>query len=279
MSIRISVYDFFAYTIPGLAYILVTVHALVLFEVIQLSLSLLVDFPLTIALSLIGIGYVLGLLIDAVADRWRKLFQGRNREGRNEAFKDFQAEYPLLHPCFTSSDYYLLLRVIKTDSLEEAFDIEMHNVTSIMLHNICLAFSILSAIYTVYIFTHGIKWWVIFGIGTSILLSRIALKRSTQRRQWFYKGILQATAARYLEHKNWFIEPPKDKEKADEINSDMSKPELNGRYFNDNFANGKIRFGKAFDNSGLAIAIVTFGFIAYLFTYLNKKADKNIINK
>lgn len=198
MSIRVSLYDFFAYMIPGVFYILIAVFGLVLFGIIQLDPTLLSNLSLFMFLVLVGAGYVLGQLIDAVAYIWMRLLRGRNKIAREKAFELFHQRYPWIELHFKPEEWAILLQALKIQSPDVEADIEQLNAMSIMLRNISLGLLITSFIFfmafiTVYTHIGNLALAII-----ALALSFVAIDRCDIRRRWFYMSIFQVFATYHL---------------------------------------------------------------------------------
>jgi hypothetical protein len=200
MSLRIGLYDFFAYTIPGALYFMILGFWLDAYNIISIDESIVYKLTLPAFLIFIGVGYICGLLVDAIAYRWLRLFRGRNRKAAEKAFQEFCKNYSSLNVNIRPGDWGMLLRAIKSKSLDAAADIEQHNVTAIMLRNISLGFILCSICLLVYFFIGNYSVWNIILCLIFILFSRIALIRSAVRRHWFYVAVFEGFAAHfYLE--------------------------------------------------------------------------------
>ena len=197
MSIRINFYDFFAYTLPGVFYLLIVGFWLDAFQFVEFDTDILnnVSFSLLI---IVGAGYIIGLLINPIAYGWMRLFRSRNSDATKSAFDEFRKRHPWLDVKFNSTDWVVLLFVIKNNSIEVAMDVEQHNVAGIMLRNISLGFlSISIGCFTFFVVISANIWNLVFA-AISLVLSSIALKRSSLRRDWFYIGVFEAFLAYYL---------------------------------------------------------------------------------
>jgi len=204
MSIRIGLYDFFAYTLPGVFYLLIALSGLALFKYVLLDWTTFNSLSVYVAFLIIGAGYVVGLLMDAIAYRWLCLFYKRNSETRRSALEIIQRRYLWLQFDIQISEWPVLLHRIKSKSLEAAADIEQHNVASIMLRNVSLGLVIASIELLVYfLFTNRQGWVIILILGLT-LLAILALRRSQTRRLWFYLGVFEAFVAHSLPIDEWF---------------------------------------------------------------------------
>ena len=198
MSVRIGIYDFFAYTVPGIFYILVIIYGLTVFGFTRVDLNMINNISLFSIFVIIGAGYIVGLLLDFIAYQWVKLFIGRNGIARRQAFESFHKHHPWLELNFEVEDWTLLLSALKSKSTEGIMDIEMHNVVSIMLRNISLGLILVSAIFMMYfVFVNTNLWNLVFTV-IAITFSRIAIDRCGMRRRWFYSGIFEAFVAFYV---------------------------------------------------------------------------------
>jgi hypothetical protein len=229
MSIRIGLYDFFAYTIPGVFYILIIGFWLNAFQFVTLDGAALNNLPLFVLFIIVGAGYVTGLLLDPIAYRWLRLFRSRNRDAVKSSFESFCNRYKWLDVKFSASDWSLLLLTLKHKSIEVAMDVEQHNVASIMLRNISLGFLLFSlGSLTFFIGINANAWNFAIAV-ISLALSGIALRRSSLRREWFYVGIFEAFSAHYLAEGNLTAESLLgvnriNKTELRELNTTLSTP-------------------------------------------------------
>ena len=74
MSIRVGLYDFFAYTLPGIFYLAIIGFWLNTVGLLLVDFSVLKDFSLVVLFVTLGAGYIIGVLIDPVAYSWMRLF-------------------------------------------------------------------------------------------------------------------------------------------------------------------------------------------------------------
>ena len=219
MSIRVGLYDFFAYTLPGIFYLLIITFWVNTLGLLAIDFSILKDFSLEVLFAMIGAGYIIGLLIDEVSYRWIRLFQKSNTEAKKAAYDEFTERHPWVTLKYDAKDWGILLRAVKSVSMDAAADVEQHNVASIMLRNISFAFVlclISSVIYFLFVFS---DLWVL-GLGFLFLtMAILARRRSRIRRHWFYIGVFEAFTAHFL------LDSQANKEKVKEkSNESLSKP-------------------------------------------------------
>lgn len=202
MSIRLSLYDFFSHTIPGVFYLFILGFWLNAFGAISIDLAALGDLSLSVLLILIGIGYIAGVLIDPIAYRWTRLFYSRNRVAAKKAFDEFRAQHPWALAGLEPSDWAILLQVIKSISHEASDDVERHNVAFIMLRNVSFGLVITAICCVAFFFAVSRNPW---NLALAALFAALAINANRQgiiRRGWFYLGIFEWLAAQELLRKN-----------------------------------------------------------------------------
>jgi hypothetical protein len=198
MSIRIGLYDIFAYTIPGVLYIIVALFGLSTFGFITIDLNLISNLSITWVLGLLGFGYVTGLLLDPLAHKWIRLFIPKNRDAKRTALASFRQKHPWVTFEFAPDDWPILLNAVKIKSFDIAMEVEQHNVLYIMLRNISFGFLLAAVNFLLifsFVYTHfGNLVLAVVSLG----LSYSAAQRCRLRRHWFYSRIYESYVACYL---------------------------------------------------------------------------------
>ncbi len=219
MSIRVGLYDFFAYTLPGVFYLSIIGFWLNAIDLLVIDFSALKDFSLSILFAIVIVGYIIGLLIDPLAYRLMRLFQSRNGDAAKAAYDEFTQQHTWVKLGYDAKDWAILLRAVKSVSMEAAADVEQHNVAFIMLRNISLAFVFSMISSVVYYFAILSSLWVL-GLGIVFLMMAIlAMRRSGLRRHWFYLAVFEAFTAQFLLDQN-----TGSKKSAENSRTRMSKP-------------------------------------------------------
>ncbi len=198
MSVRIGIYDFFSYTLPGVFYLLIIAYGLFVFGFIKIDPNALSGFSFYSFLILIGAGYIAGSLLDPIAYRWSLFFQSRPRVARKFAFDEFHKLHPQIELNFKPEDWRILLYTLKHSSIEAATEIELHSVAGVMLRNISFGLALISTIYLLFFFVVNNNLWNLVLAGISFYFSTVAIKRGRLRRHWFYLSIFEAFVAYYL---------------------------------------------------------------------------------
>ena len=198
MSIRVSLYDFFAYTLPGIFYLAIICFWLNTSGLLGMDFSVLNDFSLVVLFVMVIAGYILALLIDPIAYRWMRLFQKSNSQVAKAAYDEFTRGHTWVKLNYEAEDWGILLRAVKSVSMEAAADVEQHNVAFILLRNISFAFVLCLISAVIYFFVFFSNPWVL-GLGfIFFVLAILAMARSAIRRHWFYMAVFEAFTAHFL---------------------------------------------------------------------------------
>ena len=196
MSVTISIYDFFAYTIPGALYLFTLLHACTVFGFSELDWSSL-DLSLVQVIIATGLAYILGLIFDPLARLvYERVFKRKSL--RELAFQEFQQRHSSLETRMQSQDWPVLLTYIKRESIDLALDIERHMASSIMLRNVSLGLISLSLVELV---QFALTLWfphLLVAIATAVS-SFVAGKESRKYGGWFFSSIFQAIASHSLQ--------------------------------------------------------------------------------
>lgn len=209
MSIKVSIYDFFAYTIPGGLYVLLIAYACSIFGLLQID-WLKLDLSAAQIIIAVGLAYIAGLILDPVAGLWYCLFKPKNL--REVAFQEFQKRYSSLKTNIRSEHWPMLLAYIRRESIDLATDIDRSSALNIMLRNISLGFMALALIQVVQFartlrFPHLILCVALVGFST------IAIKESLKFGKWFFVSIFEATACRSLQQSSLVVSKEKSSRK------------------------------------------------------------------
>ena len=196
MDIRIGLYDFFSFTVPGGVYLFTILYIFLRTKTIQPSQQL-QDFLLSATgILLITIAsYVSGLIFDFFTSRWVRLFRSKNFS--QKILDEFRARSHHLNIKFQASDWPILIAKIRQDNTENGVAIEQNNVTNLMLRNLSFGFAAFSLVQLVDFFvtdrTINIILFVFFA-----LLSGFAQAQSTKFARFFFIQIFEYTVAKDL---------------------------------------------------------------------------------
>jgi hypothetical protein len=194
MNVRIGLYDFFAYTVPGGLNLFTILYILVRFKVVQVNQQF-QDFILSAAgILLITIAsYVFGLLFDLLTSRWVRLFRAKNFP--QHILDEFKKIHPQIEIRFQAFDWSVLLAKIRNENVENGSMIEQNNVTNLMLRNLSFGFALLGIVqlieFALTINTLNIVLAIIFTV-----LSGFAQAQSTKFARIFFFQIFEYSTAR-----------------------------------------------------------------------------------
>lgn len=202
MSIRLSIYDFFANMIPGVFYILVAAFGLTVFGIVDLDLAQLLDISLFGFITLLAAGFIVGQMMDMVAYKWFCLFKKRNTAVREETFALFRQKYPWIEIKYRPEDWLLMLQAIRIQIPEATIDIDQQHAIHIMLRNISLGLFLTALIFLVVFITAFTQIGNLVLAVLAAVLSYLAIYRAANRRRLYYMGIYEAFATNLLLQQN-----------------------------------------------------------------------------
>ncbi len=195
MSIRMGIYDFFSYVIPGGIFISAFQYLFqkYYFQLINLTGISFVEFLVWGSLA-----YLVGLAIDPLISKsWYRLFRRKNLF--EETMEKFNERHPAVDVLFQEMDWYILLSFIKKHNIEMAYDIEKFNVINIMLRNSSFGILVYAAIFVFEFILNNYFWiYAVFAI-LSLIISIVLVQQSVKFQKWFYESIYQTVIALTIE--------------------------------------------------------------------------------
>lgn len=231
MSIRIGIYDFFAYTIPGGFYLFTILFFCTNFGVLTVDSQWISGLALdSLTFILIGaaiVGYVLGLILDPLAVVWHRLFKARKIS--RVVLETFKRSHPEYEVKFEADDWPGLLAYLRHENLEVASDIDKHNATCIMLRNVGLNLSVLALLQLgLFLQFPARPVHVIVGI-VLMVLSLLAGQAARKYRLWFYAAIYETIGARTAEVSDFVTRKPAFDPPKTEASASASEAPAPGR--------------------------------------------------
>ena len=192
MSIRIGIYDFFAYTIPGTLYLIATVYICHTAGLCTVDRQWLHSISTVEAILFALVGYVVGLLLDPLAKRWYGLFKPKNLS--KAMLDEFVRKHPTFAIKFGGDDWYIVLSHLRRVSDETAYNIERLNATNILLRNVSFL-SLILILTQVWRMIIQFSWielilGIVFAISTLI-----SAKEGVKYTKWFYSSQYESLAA------------------------------------------------------------------------------------
>jgi len=188
MSIKLGIYDFFAYMIPGGIAI-----AAFLFILIN-HFGLIVDYTQLSATHILLFGilsYLCGYVVDAVSGRiWLNFFYPKNHF--EKTINEFNERNPFIKVSLKTMDWYIVFTYIKKQSIEIADTIDKLNAQSKMLKNSGFGSLIFSIILLVEFFYSNYQINNLLLSIACLVIAIILAKQAVKFRTWFYVSIYQS---------------------------------------------------------------------------------------
>ena len=208
MSIKIGLYDFFAYTIPGVFYLAIATYSAVLFGWLRMELTMLNGISLIAALFLLGAGYVTGIVMDALAELWHRLFNPKGTKQR--AFHSLRKNHPGVETRFQANDFGFLLAYLRNKGGDQVAEVERVNVYGVLLRNISLGFAILFVVHIAYYFVVTPAIGALVLASVLLALSGMAGFQGAKFRKWFYEAMFDAVVGEAMKAEDFFarVTPP-----------------------------------------------------------------------
>jgi len=196
MTVKISIYDFFANTIPGAFYLTTIAYVCSSFGLIAIDFQALSGFSLIQALVIAVAAYILGIIIDPIAGLWYRLFKPKNIS--SVVLEEFRSSHSNLCLKFQDKDWPVLLAYLRRVNAGAVDNIERFNATNIMMRNISFDFAILSLVEVIQFFRTASLWHLVLGLAL-IAASVISIQRAVKFARWFYLANYEAVLAQGLE--------------------------------------------------------------------------------
>lgn len=130
MSIKIGIYDFFAYTIPGGMYLVSVIYLGYIFQSFIIDIT---TFDLVPLLIFVALSYVIGLILNPISYKWHRLF--KTKDISRTTLEKFQNNNFNFKFKFEPRDIPILIRYIKQNDMEVASEMGQFNAMHIMLRN------------------------------------------------------------------------------------------------------------------------------------------------
>lgn len=194
--IRISIYDFFAYTLPGSFYLAVIFYTGISLRFTDFDFQRLSSISTFQTIALAIIAYVIGIVFDPAAKRWYWLFKPKDLP--EKVLTNFKKEHPLMDIKFKSNDWSIILAYLRSENQESGVEIERYNANNIMLRNISFGLIVLAAIELVRFFQTSFLIWHLVSFIGCLILSFVTIFESVKFARWFYLVIYETITAKSL---------------------------------------------------------------------------------
>jgi hypothetical protein len=185
MSIRIGVYDFFSYTIPGAFYLFFGFQLLSIWGETdaQKSIQIIISGSYALSITYLGIlfilSYVIGLLMESVSRRiWEPLFV--RKDWRNETINYFKKEYPELNLKFNVERTNIMFIMARNKYEGTISLMDWYRAIGIHLRNISFALFLLFVTQIIALIKLGFQPIYVVSAILLCLFSFIAIKYSSE---------------------------------------------------------------------------------------------------
>ena len=192
MGIKVTLYDFFAYTIPGGFYLATFIYLGTVLGLFSIDLQMIENITLA-QIAIIAIcSYITGLILDPTSRPWYYRFFNKNF---NQDSLEYVNSYSEAQITTKPESWAILLMFIRIQEHSNSDGIERYNVTTIMLRNVSFSF-LLSSIITLILIvqSHYYAWNIALCI-VLLVLSILAGREAARFHRWFYLAMYQAIVA------------------------------------------------------------------------------------
>jgi hypothetical protein len=197
MSIKLGLYDFFAYTLPGGLYLSVVAYGAAIFGLIVIDLNSLGTLSFVQIVILVAVAYFISFVFDPFAKYWHRLFKGGKGYTRR-VYDNYTSSHAAFEFKLPPDDWPVMLAYIRRENIEIAGDIERLNVSRIMMRNVSLGLAFLTVLQSIQCLRTNFlpldaALLIVFAAG-SVLCGR----QGATFQAWFYQSLYQAILARSL---------------------------------------------------------------------------------
>jgi hypothetical protein len=191
MSVRISIYDFFAYTIPGGIILSIVLYITQKYQVLSIYFS---DLSTLELLGTAVLAYLVGYFIDPISKTlWYRFFCPRNLH--KITLNDFNKRHPDIEIPFQKMDWYISFAYIKQCSVEMAQELEHLNVTNIMLRNSSFGLLLFGIVFAFEFATHNFMLIYLIASIMCLTAATVLVRQAVKYRVWFFEGLFQCLVA------------------------------------------------------------------------------------
>lgn len=207
MSIRIGIYDFFAYTIPGGLVLLILLCGLDSFGV-QGVWEKLNNLTTPQIFLLIIICYLMGFVFNPFFTKWGGFFESKNIE--QDILEVIKKRNAALSIEINPNDWAIWLAAIRRENLDLAFEIDRFMAIAKMLRGISVFLLLGGILILTNVISGKYPIWYLSGTVISLVLSVVVVHESIQSKKRFFYVIFETVISR----QNPFAYPPiSDKDK------------------------------------------------------------------
>lgn len=193
MSIRIGIYDFFAYTIPGGLVLLIITGVLDTLGIQGLWEQLKGLNTLQILIFLVAC-YLTGFASNPVFTKWSTWFEPRHFE--EDVLARFKARNPAIPIEINPADWPVWFASIRRENLEMAVEIDRNMAISKMIRSLSLFLLLGGILATINVIIGRLPVWNLIAVLLSGGFSYLSIKEAIRFKQRFYLMIFETVVSR-----------------------------------------------------------------------------------
>ena len=214
MPIRVGMYDFLSYTIPGGLYLFLVFYSLITFNVFTFE-SNSIEFSLFQIIVLAIVSYVIGHIFNPIT---RFIFRPFHKplevqkKALNECKEKYSARYPNIEIKFDIRHIPLMVEYLRKEKIDIAMEIERFNSISIFLRNVSGFFGAFSVVFISQSIASGLQIVPLFLALCSVFLCLLSGQESIRFKENFFRKVFESILVRSLKISH-FAKMNKDKKK------------------------------------------------------------------
>jgi len=208
MTLKIDLYDLFAYTIPGTFYLLSFLYIINSSGLISININQINEASGWLVFIGAVIAYAVGYMFDPMAHYLEKRLSGSSEKSRDR-INNFKSKYKHITFQIESSDMPVIRSYVVKQCSELGDKIEKNGATRTMLRNLSLNFLVLFVIFSYQFLISFVMQFAIFSLFV-LFLSLICMRECFKFADWFYDLTLQSLVALSSEPKD-FLTPSTQK--------------------------------------------------------------------
>lgn len=193
MSIRIGIYDFFAYTVPGGLMLLILLGALDTSGVPDIWVKLFALNTFQFFLLIVGC-YLTGFVCSPFLSKWSVFFEPKQIE--TDILEQFKKRNPALAIDIHPAEWPIWLASIRRENLDIAVEIDRNMAVSKMVRGVSLFLLLGAALALANVVMGRISAWYLPAIAIAGWLSILTVRESIKFKRWFYLVIFETVVSR-----------------------------------------------------------------------------------
>jgi hypothetical protein len=193
MSIRIGIYDFFAYTIPGALMLLIILGFLDALGIQDMWIKFHSLNTFQVVLSIVSC-YLAGYVFNPFLAKWSGFFEAKDFV--HDTLAQLKMRNPEIVANINHVDWPIWMASIRRENLDLAFEIDRFLAIAKMLRGASIFLLFGGIIILVYVLNSRFSAWYLPITIVSTFLSILMVKESIKHKRWFYFVIFETVISR-----------------------------------------------------------------------------------